>query len=299
MAVGLFDPAVLETDPERRRPLLQVLAASLESVEPESAVHRWAQREGEEVLELGSARRVILVAFGKASLAMVRGLQGVLAGKQISGLVVAPEPPPLLPPPLAREGGRAKRGREGALAAGFELITAGHPTPDGHSRQAAARALELAGGAQAEDLVVCLISGGGSALLELPAPGLDLHGLVTTTELLLRSGADIHQLNAVRKHLSAVKGGRLAQAAGPARLVTLVVSDVVGNPLDVIASGPTVPDPTTFHDALAVLDRFRLRDAVPQAVLAHLETGAAGRLPETPKDDAELPRQELVVVADG
>lgn len=265
-----FDRSVLGRDPEQRAPLLAALAAGVEAVDPEQAVER----------ALSSDRnlngRPVVLAFGKAALGMARGTQR--AGLEATGLVVAPHP--------------------GHSPTGMEMIVAGHPLPDHGSARAGARALELARGLGPQDLMLCLISGGGSALLESPAGRLRLEDLVTTTRLLLAAGANIGQLNTVRKHLSLVKGGRLAEAIVPARLRTLVLSDVVGNHLGVIASGPTVPDPTTYADALEVLDGFGLRKRVPEAVLAHLQAGAAGQIPETPKGDRGLPDQQIVLVGD-
>jgi len=180
------------------------------------------------------------------------------------------------------------------------LREAGHPLPDPAGEAAARKILSLVSGLSPNDLVVCLISGGGSALLPLPREGLTLRDKVDTTDLLLRSGADITEINTVRKHLSRIKGGQLARAAAPARLVTVVVSDIVGSPLDAIASGPTVPDGTTFADALAVLDKYGLTARVPAAVLATLRRGAAGALPETPKPgDPAFDRAFATIIADG
>jgi hydroxypyruvate reductase len=179
------------------------------------------------------------------------------------------------------------------------LREAGHPLPDAAGEAAAREILALVSGLNPGDLVVCLLSGGGSALLPLPREGLTLHDKVVTTDLLLRSGADITEINTVRKHLSRIKGGQLAHAAAPARLVTAVVSDIVGSPLDAIASGPTVPDGTTFADALAVLEKYGLTARVPAAVLATLQRGAAGRLPETPKPgDPVFARTFATIIAD-
>jgi len=145
------------------------------------------------------------------------------------------------------------------------------------------RILELVAGAGPEDVCLCLLSGGGSALLPAPAEGLSLEDEHQVTHLLHACGATINEMNAVRKHLSAVKGGRLAQAFPGRALFSLIISDVVGDPLDVIASGPTAADPTTFADALAVCERYNLLKALPAAVLGHLQRGVAGALPETPK----------------
>ncbi len=159
----------------------------------------------------------------------------------------------------------------------IEVVEAAHPVPDAAGRDAAARIVELAKGLTADDLVLCLISGGGSALLPLPADGVTLEDKQAINKALLKSGAAIDEMNCVRKHLSAIKGGRLAAMCQPARVVTLLISDVPGDAPEVIASGPTVPDSTTCADALAILDRYGID--VPAAARAGLESGAF----ETPK----------------
>jgi len=165
----------------------------------------------------------------------------------------------------------------GAPTKRIEVVEAAHPVPDAAGEKAALRILQRVRALAADDLVLCLISGGGSALLAAPAPGLSLDDKRAIARALLKSGADIAEMNGVRKHLSAIKGGRLALAAAPARVVGLVISDVPGDDLAVIASGPTVPDPSTSAEALATLRRYRI-DA-PARVLAHLESAAS----ETPK----------------
>jgi len=167
-----------------------------------------------------------------------------------------------------------------------ELYEAGHPLPDAAGLQAAGAIEEMLQGTREEDLVLILISGGGSALLPAPAGEVTLDEKGVVTRLLQEAGAEIGELNTVRKHLSRLKGGGLARLAAPARVLTLILSDVIGDPLEVIASGPSVPDPTTYADALEVLDRRRLLAKVPPAVLAHLRRGAAGALPETAKPGA-------------
>ena len=174
----------------------------------------------------------------------------------------------------------------------IEVVEAAHPVPDEAGRAAAERMLAMVQGLSADDLVICLISGGGSALLALPAPGLTLAHKQEVNRALLRSGADITQMNCVRKHLSAIKGGRLAAAAAPARVVTLIISDVPGDDPASIASGPTVPDPTSFADARAILARYGIEPPAPMR--AHLETAAE----ETPKPgDARLARAETRLIA--
>jgi hydroxypyruvate reductase len=178
-----------------------------------------------------------------------------------------------------------------------ELCECGHPVPDKNGMRGAQRIAEIARGAGSKDLVICLISGGASALLPLPAEGISLADKQATTKALLACGADIHELNTVRKHLSAIKGGQLARLASPASVITLVLSDVIGDDLDVIGSGPTVPDTSTFADALDILRRYRLVKHVPKAVRERLERGAAGGIEETPSPgDPVFSRVRNVIV---
>jgi glycerate 2-kinase len=206
--------------------------------------------------------RTIVVGAGKASAAMARAFEEAWTGP-LEGLVVT---------------------RQGHIVPceHIEIVEASHPVPDRAGEEAARRILDLARGLGPQDQLVCLISGGGSALLALPAPGLTLNDKQAVTRALLRSGATIGEINTVRKHLSAIKGGRLAAAAAPARVVTLAISDVPGDDPAVIASGPTVPDPTTFADARAVLAKYRIEQ--PTAVIAHLEAAAE----ETPKPETPV-----------
>jgi len=201
--------------------------------------------------------RTVVVGAGKASAAMARALEAAWPGP-LDGIVVT------------RRGHAARCER-------IEVIEASHPVPDAAGEEAARRILDLARSLGPDDQLICLVSGGGSALLALPAPGLTLADKQAVTRALLRSGATIGEINTVRKHLSAIKGGRLAAAAAPARTVTLAISDVPGDDPAVIASGPTVPDPTSFADARAVLAKYRI--AEPAAILAHLAAAAD----ETPK----------------
>jgi glycerate 2-kinase len=226
--------------------------------------------------DLGRVRRVLVVGAGKASAEMAGAVGDLLGDRIADGLVVVKE----------------RRGDLGRV----RVVEAGHPLPDARGQAAAEAIRDLVRGAGADDLVFCLISGGGSALMPLPAPGLELAQKQAVTRLLLEAGATINELNGVRKHLSGLKGGQLAQEATPAPVVTLVLSDVIGDPLDVIASGPTAADPTTFGDALAVLDRFGLRGRVPARVRAHLEAGARGEVRETPKADDPIFRSVQNVV---
>jgi hydroxypyruvate reductase len=257
------------TPAEQRAIARDVLAAALAAVAPDAAIRRHLRRDGDRVVAGGatydlSAGRRLVVGAGKASGLMARGVEDVLGDRVDAGLVIVKDGHAV---PTAR----------------VTLREAAHPLPDARGVAAAAELLALVRGLRADDLVILLLSGGGSALLEQPAAGLSLDALQDTTDLLLRSGASIQELNAVRKHLSAVKGGGLARAAAPAAVLALVLSDVVGSPLDVIASGPAAPDPTTYADAAGVLTRYGLWDAVPAPVVAHLRAGVAGERPETPK----------------
>ena len=169
--------------------------------------------------------------------------------------------------------------------------------PDQNSVRGARAIVDMVSRATERDMVVCLISGGGSALLTLPVPGLGLAEVQSTTDAMLRSGATIGELNTVRKHWSQIKGGNLARLAAPATVITLVLSDVVGDPLNVIASGPTVPDESTFADCLKILDKYDMRGRIPNSVVELLEKGARGEVEETPKpgDPAFQQTQNLIV----
>ena len=283
MSVPGFDECVLENDPERRGSLLRVFQAGLAAVDPHAAVRRSLYREGDLLaygdgwINLTEVDRCVILAFGKASVPMASAAAAVLHDQRTEGVVVSNAPVEI---------------------AGLEVMPATHPVPDERSVAAARRLVEVAGSAGNRDLAVVLISGGGSALLTLPAEGIRLTDMAATTRALLRCGATIDELNTVRKHLSAVKGGRLAETLSGARSIsTLVVSDVVGDDLSVIASGPTVPDLTTFQDALAVFDRYRIRRDVPPAVIDRLEVGASGEIEDTPSQGDVFEKQWITVVA--
>ncbi|MBL8660388.1 MAG: glycerate kinase [Rhodospirillales bacterium] len=216
--------------------------------------------------------RTVVVGAGKAAATMAKAVEESWPGA-LEGLVVT-------------------RYEHGLPTSRIEVIEAAHPNPDEASQRAASRILQLASGLGPDDLLLCLISGGGSALMALPAPGLTLADKQSVTRGLLRCGATISEINCVRKHLSAIKGGRLAAAAAPAPVVALLISDVPGDDPSVIASGPTVPDPTTVKDALAVIDKYGLD--VPAQVRTHLEGGTA----ETPKPgDPRLANSRIAMVA--
>ncbi len=216
--------------------------------------------------------RTVVVGAGKASAAMGLALERHWPG-ELEGLIVT-------------------RYGHGAPCQRLEVVEAAHPVPDEAGRAAAARILDLVQGLTADDLVLALISGGGSSLLTLPPDGLTLADKQAVNRALLRSGASIDEMNCVRKHLSAIKGGRLAAAAHPARVVTLLISDVPGDDPAIIASGPTVADPTTTADALSILGRYGIE--LPESVRRHLGTATA----ETPKPgDPRLAGGEVRLIA--
>ncbi|AMP01282.1 hypothetical protein CAter10_3823 [Collimonas arenae] len=216
--------------------------------------------------------RTLVIGAGKGAAAMAKAVEDNWQG-DISGLVVT-------------------RYAHGADCKRIEVVEASHPVPDEAGRKAAARMLDMVQGLTADDLVLCLISGGGSALLALPADGISLEQKQAINKALLRSGATIFEMNCVRKHLSAIKGGRLALACAPARVVTLMISDIPGDDPGIIASGPTLADPTTCAEALAVLRKYNIE--TPEAIRKHLESGAG----ETPKPgDPRLERNQHYVIA--
>ena len=255
MGPGLADPRAL---------LRRLFEAALAAADPAEVVppHLPKPPKG----------RTLVVGAGKAAAAMAAAVESHWPG-QLSGLVVT-------------------RYGHGLPVKRIDVVEAGHPVPDAAGTRAAQHILELVRGLSAADLVLCLVSGGGSALLTLPAPGISLEDKRAVTRALLTSGATITEMNCLRKHLSAIKGGRLAAAAAPARVVSLAISDVPGDDPAVIASGPTVPDPTTFADARAILEKYRIEP--PAAVAAHL---AAAR-EETPKPgDPRLAAAEYHLIA--
>jgi glycerate 2-kinase len=232
-----------------RRQALQIFRAALRAADPVEAVLRHVHRE-EEVLIAGgrryrlkSFRNVYVIGAGKASARMAVAVERLLGRRITAGLINAPNP--------------VKLQR-------VEINECGHPIPDGRGVAGAKRIARIATQAGADDLVVCLISGGASALLPLPAPPITLAGKQKITRLLLECGATIQEINCVRKHLSAIKGGRLARMAYPATLLTLILSDVIGDNLDAIGSGPTVPDGSTIPDARAICAKYRIAFELPE-----------------------------------
>ena len=280
-----INPLVLTPNPTRQS-YLPILEAALSAVEPRACTRQALQRVGNRVhvgrqtYDLSQVRNLYVVGCGKASAPMAQAVEDVLDDRITDGMVVV------------------KYGHTTPVRYA-RLVEAGHPVPDAQSVAGARAVVDLAHQAGEDDLVVVLISGGGSALLTLPAPGLTLEDLQGLTELMLRCGAAINEINVLRKHCSAVKGGQLARHIAPARALGLILSDVVGNPLDAIASGPLVPDPTTFADAWAVVEKYDLVDSLPSRVHAHLQAGLHGEVDETPKSrDPIFDRVQVVIVGD-
>ncbi len=255
---------------EMRSQALEIFHAALRAVEPVDAVIHHVRMEGESLLigerrlELSNFDRILVVGAGKADAPMAQAIESLLGERVSDGIIVVKDGHGL---PLQR----------------IRVHEASHPVPDERGVRGAEEILSLVSGAGERDLVICLISGGGSALLVAPAEGVTLKDKQQVTQLLLACGANIHEINTVRKHLSRVKGGGLANAAHPATLVSLILSDVIGDDLDTIASGPTVPDSTTFHQAGQILKRYGIWDQVPGSVRTYVEKGVKGKIPETPK----------------
>ena len=264
--------------------LIGIFNAALAAVDPYRAVLKFAEigngclHVGDAGFDLAAFERIIVVGAGKATARMAQAAEALLGERISAGLIVV------------------KDGHRLPLTI-IEQVEAAHPVPNEAGEAGTKRILAMVQAADARTLVVCLLSGGGSALLVAPAEGITLRDKQQATALLLQAGASIDELNTVRKHLSAVKGGRLAQAAYPAQVVTLLLSDVIGDRLDVIASGPTAPDGSTFDDALAVIAKYGLGKKIPQRILEHLQKGKDGIIPETVKDgDRCLDKTRNVIV---
>ena len=237
---------------------LAIIRAAIDAAEPGTLVRK-ALAQHPIVGE-----RVTVVAVGKGAAAMAAAAADVLGSRIARGIIVTPVPVTNVP----------ER---------FENLIGDHPIAGERSAQAGRAVRQLAQSAAAEDVILLLVSGGASAMLTVPADGISIEDYAQTTSLLLAAGADIGGLNCVRKHIDLIKGGRLAQLAAPAHVAALVLSDVVGDRLDTIASGPVTPDPTTYADALSVLRTYDLLERIPASVRAHLTAGAAGNQPESMK----------------
>ncbi len=266
----------------------EIFDVAVKAVDAEQCVRQFVSLEGtrlrvgDQNYDLSTYRRILVVGTGKASPQMGVALEGVL-GDRISG-------------------GSMNTKYDHALPLKhIDVVECGHPVPDEAGVEGVGRMVRLLEEADENTLVICLISGGGSALAPAPAEGLTLADKQETTSLLLACGANIVEINAIRKHLSRLKGGGLARAAFPASVVALMLSDVIGDPMDVIASGPTVPDTATFKTCIDILDKYELTDKIPERVRSRLKAGLAGDIEDTPKPgDVALSRvQNLIVGSNG
>ena len=255
---------------------------AIEAANPTRLIERHLTIEANEldvngrVIDLDAFERILVVGGGKAAAAQAHALYDVIGDRIDGGVVVTPAPPDMAGP--------------------IRILPGDHPIPSEDGVASTAELMAILEGADEQTLVIAVLSGGGSALLPAPAGVIDLEALQAVTNTLLESGATIEEINAVRKHISKLKGGGLARLSAPATVITLVTSDVIGDQLPVIASGPFVPDPTTYRNALSVISRYDL--SVPSRVRTHLENGAAGELPETPKPgDPTFDRIDHVLLA--
>ena len=266
---------------ELRHSARLIWEAALNAANPATCIRNFVQFD-EGILTVSGKNipiegKLIVIGTGKAGAKMAQVIEEI-CGSYISGGIVV-----------------TKYGHSLALER-IRLVEAGHPLPDAAGIRAVHETRELLRGLSPTDTVICLISGGGSALWPAPAEGITLEEKQEVTQLMLRAGATIRELNAVRKHLSDIKGGQLAKWASPARVISLIMSDVIGDPVDFIASGPTAPDTTSFSDALGTIQKYGVD--VPAAVLERFQEGAHGRIPDTPKPgDPLFKRVENVVIA--
>jgi glycerate-2-kinase len=278
--------AVFDKDRKARTVALKVLGAALNAIDPRRAVKNHVRRVNNTLIvdkltfDLNKFRRVFVVGCGKASGAMAEALEEVMENRITEGFV------------------NILRGTKFTFKTHkIFLNEAGHPVPDENGVRGARKIVELVNKADENDLVICLISGGGSALMPLPAADITLSDKQKLTEDLLRCGASINEINIVRKHISELKGGQLARIAYPATIISLILSDVVGDTLDTIASGPIVPDKTTFEDAINVLKRYNLWEkSTPKSIRKRLEAGLRGKVQETPKPCDEVFRRTHNVI---
>jgi glycerate 2-kinase len=270
--MSLFDPRLLhnEGSREKRQKILPILSAALQAVDPFGAVKRHMSLEGSKLrigdhtYDLRQYDNIYVVGGGKAGGSMARAIEGILGDRITAGVINT---------------------KYGYLADTkiVRINEAGHPIPDAQGMAGAREMLDLAKGASEGDLVLCLISGGGSALMTLSVEGISLKDMEALTSALLRCGATINEINTIRKHLSQIKGGNLSRAAFPAEVASLILSDVVGNPLDVIASGPTVPDSSSFAQSWEIVERYNLVEELPATIIEQLRRGKDGEIPDTPK----------------
>lgn len=262
-----------------RKAICRVLAAAINGVEPGGLIQQHLFRRGSLLqvsdlkIDLKSRQNVLILSIGKAALPMAAAAGKIIGERLAEGIVLTKH--------------EALRGWDQPIK-NFKIYSGGHPLPDQAGFQAAETIISTLENLSENDLLLVLLSGGGSAIFSCPSPGISLTELIETNSLLLKSGADIVEINTIRKHLSRVKGGQLARIASPAAVFTLILSDVIQDRIDMIASGPTAPDPTTYQDAVEILQKYHLTGQVPASVLTHLKSGQKGTRSETPKPSDEL-----------
>ncbi len=267
-----------------RSDAVTIFKAGLKAVDPVNAVKKKLKREGNiltlegRTYSLKDYKNIYVIGMGKAAASMASAIEDILGGRITTGVV------------------NVKYGHSVPLKI-IKVNEAGHPIPDEKGLRGTQEIVELLNKSGSEDLVICLISGGGSALLPLPAADITLQDKQELTSALLNCGATIHEINALRKQISGVKGGRLAKLAYPSTVISLILSDVIGDNLDVIASGPTVPDTHSFHDCLDIVNKYGLKQEAHGAVIDYIEKGCAGGHEETPKpDDPAFERTQNVII---
>lgn len=262
-----------DNDPQGES-ILHIMAAALNAIDPYEAVIHNLHLDGKNLIvgtrlyNLDNFKSIRLIGAGKASAPMAAAVSKILGESITSGLVIT------------------KRGyfqTDSAIPPCIQIIEAGHPLPDREGVEGTKKIIELLRSTQPDDLILCIISGGGSALMTAPGSGITLEEIQTLTSYLLSSGATIDEINTIRKHVDLVKGGGLVSQANSTQWITLILSDVIGDPLDRIASGPTAPDPTTFEDAYNLLEKYSLLDRTPDSIITHLKQGINQQIPESLK----------------
>ena len=268
-----------------RSDALEIFNASIKAVDPVTGVKQYLSKDKNTIsisknkYRLDDFNNIYLIGFGKAAASMAKGVEQVIGNCLTSGIVIV------------------KYGHLDSLSSKIKIIEAAHPVPDKSGIEGAKEIVEFVSTKTEKDLIVCVISGGGSALFPLPAENISLKEKQKTTELLLSCGADIKEINTVRKHISQVKGGQLARLAQPATLATLVLSDVIGDPLDSIASGPTVPDSSTYQDCMAIFQKYELSNQIPDSVINHINAGLENNIVDTPqKNDPAFSKTYNIIV---
>ena len=260
--------------------LSTILAAAINAANASDAILQHVQKDSSKLIidgrvyDLNQYKRIIVIGAGKAGVPMASAIDQILGSRITSGVVIVKE-------------GHLDPSKDIKLSR-IKVIEAGHPIPDQRNIVASTELLSLIRGLHDDDLVICLISGGGSSLFTVPSAGVSLSDLQAANRLLLECGASINEINTIRKHVDDIKGGGLARFALPATVITLIMSDVIGDYPEIIASGPTVGDPSTYRDAMRILTKYQIIDHIPGSIKNLLASGNAGMIPETPKPGDDI-----------